>query len=82
MRRSAVDEPVPDGVDMHAEFPHQCENRGNRRCADKLSLRLVLGPIAIIADRQRSVGLPEPFDSPFKKPLLACGFQFVQSDLE
>ena len=73
MRGTAVDEPVPHRIDVHAEFPHQCENRGNRRCAVKLSLRLVLGPTAIIADRERGVGLPEPIDSAFQKPLLVAG---------
>lgn len=79
---TAVDEPVPHRIDVHAEFPHQCENCGNRRCAVKLSLRLVLGPTATIADRERGVGLPEPIDSAFQKPLLVAGCQFVQGDLQ
>jgi hypothetical protein len=42
MRGTAVDKPVPDGVDVHAEFPHQSENRRNRRRGIERSLRLVL----------------------------------------
>ena len=77
MRRTTIYEPVPDGIDVHAEFPHQCENRGNRRCTAKLSLRFVLRPTAMIADRQLGVGLSKPIDPAFKKPPLVCDSQFV-----
>jgi hypothetical protein len=82
VRRPAIDEPVPHRIDVHAEFAHQCEDRGNRRCAVKLSLRLVVIPTAIIADRERGVRLSKPIDSAFEKLPLACGSQFVQSDLQ
>ena len=73
MRRTAVDEPVSDSVNMHAELVNHCENRGNRSFAAELSLRLVLGPTAVIADRQLGVRLPELIDPAFQKPLLVAG---------
>ena len=56
--QAAVDQTVPDGVDVKAELVHDCQRRGDRRSAAERSARFAQARFAAVPDRKGGVAVP------------------------
>jgi hypothetical protein len=79
---TAEHDPVPDGVDLEAQFEQQREHGGDGlRTIENLARRLGFG-VAIVANRQRNAADPEPVDAAFENPPLDAVADLVDGDLQ
>ncbi len=82
MFETAVDEPVPNGLNLHSEVPKARQAGANRIGVTQCSTRFTSRNTAMVSDVQRGIRRSDRFDFAVDVQLLVLGSDIEHGNLE